>query len=50
MAMGQACGSAAVIAARDGLDVQRVPYAALKERLLADKQVVALTGDHPAKK
>lgn len=42
MAMGQACGSAAVIAVRDGLDVQRVPYATLKQRLLADKQVVEL--------
>lgn len=50
MAMGQACGSAAVIAARDNLAVQQVPYAALRERLLADKQVVALTGEHPAKK
>jgi hypothetical protein len=50
MAMGQACGSAAAIAVRDNLTVQQVPYAALRERLLADKQVVALTGGHPAKK
>jgi hypothetical protein len=42
MAMGQACGSAAVIAARDGLDVQQVPYAALRQRLVADQQVVEL--------
>ena len=48
MALGQAAASAAVIAARDGVSVQRVPYAALRERLVADRQVVALTGERSA--
>lgn len=49
MALGQACGSAAVIAARDGLAVQSVPYAALRQRLLADRQVVALPAATPGR-
>jgi hypothetical protein len=36
MALGQAAGTAAVFAIRAGIDVQDVPYAALRERLIAD--------------
>ena len=36
MALGQAAGTAAVFAIRAGTDVQDVPYAALRERLIAD--------------
>ena len=40
MIMGQACGTAAAIAVDDKLDVQNVPYPKLRERLVADKQLV----------
>lgn len=36
MAIGQASGTAAAIAAKDGLDVNNVPIAALQQRLLED--------------
>jgi len=44
MILGQACGTAAVIAIDDNLDVQKVPYARLRERLVADKQLIEWTG------
>jgi len=44
MIMGQACGTAASIAIDDGADVQKVPYAKLRERLLADKQLIEWKG------
>lgn len=47
MAMGQACGSAAVLAIADGVPVQRVDYAKLKTRLVADRQVVELSPARP---
>jgi len=36
MALGQAAGTAAVFAIRGGCAVQDVPYAMLRERLIAD--------------
>jgi hypothetical protein len=47
MAIGQACGSAAVLAVAERVPVQRVDYARLKARLLADRQVVALPAPAP---
>jgi hypothetical protein len=44
MIMGQACGTAACLAIDEGTDVQKVEYAKLKERLLADKQLIEWTG------
>lgn len=38
MLLGQSAATAAVIAAREGVDVQDVPYDRLRERLLADGQ------------
>jgi hypothetical protein len=40
MILGQSAATAAVIAARDGLAVQDVPYDRLRERLVADDQVL----------
>ncbi|MCC6487256.1 MAG: FAD-dependent oxidoreductase [Candidatus Hydrogenedentes bacterium] len=40
MIMGQACGMAAALALRDGVPVQDVPVAALRERLSAQGQVL----------
>jgi hypothetical protein len=37
MMLGQAAGAAAAISAEDGTSVQDVPYAKLRERLIADK-------------
>jgi hypothetical protein len=42
MTIGQSAGIAAALAARDGTDVQRLQYARLRERLLAQKQVLDL--------
>lgn len=42
MALGQACGLAAAMAVDSGLPVQEVSYETLKERLLADGQVLTL--------
>lgn len=44
MILGQASGTAAVMAIDDGVAVQKVPYAKLKEKLLADKQMLEWTG------
>jgi len=40
MVLGQSAATAAVIAAADGVAVQAVPYASLRDRLLADGQVL----------
>jgi hypothetical protein len=40
MVLGQSAATAAVIAIEDGIPVQKVPYAKLRERLLADGQVL----------
>ncbi|MDB6005177.1 MAG: hypothetical protein JWR15_2164, partial [Prosthecobacter sp.] len=40
MMVGHAAGAAASIAVDQNLDVQRVPYVALRERLLAEKQIL----------
>jgi hypothetical protein len=40
MILGQSAATAAVLAARDGLAVQDVPYDRLRERLIADGQVL----------
>jgi hypothetical protein len=40
MILGQSAATAAAIAIDDGLDVQKVDYAKLRPRLLADKQVL----------
>ncbi len=42
MALGQACATAAVQAIDSGLPVQKLPYPALRERLLQDNQVIDL--------
>lgn len=45
MILGQACGTAAAIAIEQNVDVQKVPYAKLRERLVADKQLVEWKGE-----
>jgi hypothetical protein len=50
MILGQSAATAAVMAIDDGLAVQDVPYAQLKERLLADGQVLQYTGPLPVSK
>ena len=42
MVIGQSAGIAAALAAKDGTEVQKLDYAKLKERLLAQKQVLDL--------
>lgn len=50
MALGQACGTAAVLANEKRVAVQQVSYPKLRERLLADRQVILLEKtDAPAK-
>lgn len=44
MVLGQSSATAAAMAIDDGLSVQRVDYAKLRQRLLADKQVLEWTG------
>ncbi|MDB5321043.1 MAG: hypothetical protein JWN40_2674 [Phycisphaerales bacterium] len=44
MIMGQACGTAACMAIDDGVAVQKVAYPKLRERLLADKQLIEWKG------
>jgi hypothetical protein len=44
MIMGQACGTAAAMAIDDKVDVQKVDYARLRDRLLADKQLLEWKG------
>jgi hypothetical protein len=48
MAIGQAAGIAAAQAARRNVAVHALPYQLLRERLLAQGQVLALPGDDPA--
>ena len=48
MALGQSAATAAALAIDGATDVQAVDYARLRERLLADKQVLAWTGPRPA--
>ncbi|RRA98869.1 FAD-dependent oxidoreductase [Larkinella rosea] len=50
MAMGQACGTAAVLAINAKQTVQKVPYKALQERLLADHQLIDAEKTEPAAK
>ncbi|MBL9179021.1 MAG: FAD-dependent oxidoreductase [Verrucomicrobiaceae bacterium] len=42
MILGQSAGIAAALCAKQNLDVQKLPYPALRERLLAQKQVLDL--------
>lgn len=42
MILGQSAGIAAALSAKQGLEVQKLPYPALRERLLAQKQVLDL--------
>ncbi len=42
--LGQSAATAAVLALRDGVDVQQLDYRKLRERLLRDKQVLEWTG------
>jgi hypothetical protein len=44
MILGHASGTAAAMAADDNVDVQKVPYVKLRERLLLDKQILQWTG------
>ena len=44
MILGQACGTAASLAIDEAVDVQKIPYPTLRERLLADQQLVEWTG------
>jgi hypothetical protein len=44
MIMGQATGTAAALAIDENVDVQKLPYAKLAERLLADKQLLEWKG------
>lgn len=48
MVLGQSSATAACFAIDAGIDVQKVDYAKLRERLLADKQVLDWTGPKPA--
>lgn len=47
MVLGQSCATAAALAIDGGTSVQEVDYAKLRERLLADKQVLEWTGPRP---
>jgi hypothetical protein len=47
MILGQSAGTAAAMAIDANIPVQKVEYAKLKERLLADKQILQYDG--PAK-
>ena len=49
MALGQSAATAAVLAVERGVSVQAVPRDLLRERLLADGQVLEWTGPRPAK-
>jgi hypothetical protein len=44
MILGQASGTAAAMAIDENIDVQKVPYSKLRERLLADKQILEWAG------
>ncbi len=47
MVLGQSASTAAALAIEGGADVQKVPYAKLRERLLRDQQVLDWTGPKP---
>lgn len=47
MVLGQSAATAACLAIDDGVEVQRVEYAKLRDRLLEDKQVLRWTGPRP---
>jgi hypothetical protein len=47
MVLGQSCATAAALAIDSGTSVQAVDYTKLRERLLADKQVLEWTGPRP---
>ena len=47
MVLGQSAATAAALAIDGGTSVQKVDYARLRERLLADKQVLEWTGPRP---
>ena len=47
MVLGQSAATAAALAIDAGTSVQKVDYAKLRERLLADKQVLDWTGPKP---
>ncbi len=49
MILGQSAATAAVLALERELPVQRLPYAVLRERLLADEQVLDLPAVYPPK-
>lgn len=49
MILGQSAATAAVHAIEDDGDVQDIDYARLRERLLADRQVLAWTGPRPVR-
>lgn len=42
MTLGQSAATAACVAMDEGLSVQKVPYAQLRDRLLADAQKLAV--------
>jgi len=44
MILGQACGAAAGLAIDENVEVQKLPYAKLRAKLLADKQLLEWTG------
>jgi len=44
MILGHACGDAASLAIDENVDVQKLPYDKLREKLLADKQLLEWTG------
>ena len=48
MILGQSAGTAAALAIEAGVSVQKVPYAKLRDRLLADGQVLAYSGSKAA--
>jgi hypothetical protein len=48
--LGQSAATAAVMAIDDGIDVQKVRYPKLRERLLADKQILDWTAKRPPAK
>jgi hypothetical protein len=53
MILGQACGTAAALSIDDHVDVQKLSYPKLRERLLADKALLEWKGtaaDHPTGK
>ena len=49
MVLGQSAGTAAAHAIDEHVEVQRVDYTKLRERLLADKQMLIWTAEPPAR-